>query len=131
VSAAPFDGKAVARQGGRYLIVGFSSAAIELFLFWLLHEALGLATLYANPIAVALATLYNFVMSRVWTFRSVSHLPRSLVLYLLLFCFNQVFSTAAIILLESWGLYSLVAKALTMGCIVLWNFVLYRTVIFK
>ncbi|MDR2108633.1 MAG: GtrA family protein [Coriobacteriales bacterium] len=120
-----------ARQGGRYLLVGFSSAAIELVSFALLHEGLSVATLFANPVALTLSTLFNFILSRTWTFRSVSSLPRSVVLYLLLFCFNQVFSTGMVIFLESVGVYSLIAKMITMGCVVLWNFFLYRKVIFK
>jgi putative flippase GtrA len=121
----------IAKQGGRYLLVGFSSAAIELILFWVMRVLLRVPTIFANPVAVALATLFNFTLSRKWTFKSVSNLPRTVLLYLLLFCFNQVFSTYFIILLESWGVFSIIAKVLAMGCIVLWNFVLYRKVIFK
>ena len=53
------------------------------------------------------------------------------MLYLVLFAFNTTFSTLAITWLVSLGLHSAVAKLMTMVCIVMWNFVLYRKVIFK
>jgi putative flippase GtrA len=115
----------------RYLAVGSASALIELGVFWLLRQVLAVDTLFANPVAITLSTCFNFVLSRTWTFRSVSSLPRTIALYISLFVFNQAFSTFTIIQLEGLGCYTLVAKIITMACIVLWNFVLYRKVIFK
>jgi putative flippase GtrA len=128
------------RQSRRYLIVGFSSAAIELALAWILYEALGLraqigipgATLVlSNAVAIVVATIYNFILSRKWTFSSVSSLPRSATLFLILFVFNQWFSNTVIAALMSAGAMFILAKIFTMGCIVCWNFFLYRLVVFK
>ncbi|MDR2672530.1 MAG: GtrA family protein [Coriobacteriales bacterium] len=121
----------ILRQGGRYLIVGFSSALIELVLFFSLHELLAAHIILSNVCAITIATAYNFWLSRTWTFRSVSSLPRSAVLYLLLFVFNQVFSSVTIVWLVGLGLLPILAKLFTMACIVCWNFVLYRQVIFR
>ncbi|MCL2756660.1 MAG: GtrA family protein [Coriobacteriia bacterium] len=134
------DLKKLIKQGSRYLIVGFSSVAIELTLFWLLYELIGyktalsfvgLSLVPSNVIAILVATLYNFIMSRKWTFQSTSSLPRSITLYLILFVFNQVFSSTVIVLLVDVGVHSMLAKVITIACIVCWNFVLYRTVVFK
>lgn len=125
---------------GRYLIVGFSSAAIELSLFWVLYELLGLRTivsplgitiLISNVIALTTATAFNFIMSYTWTFNTTSHPARAIILYLLLFLFNQVFSNMAIVFMLGVGVSSLLAKVITMACIVCWNFMLYRFVVFK
>jgi putative flippase GtrA len=70
-------------------------------------------------------------MSYNWTFKSAASLPKSIALYLVLFAFNQLFSNFAIVWLIGLGLPALFAKVITMGCIVLWNFVLYRKVVFK
>jgi putative flippase GtrA len=123
--------KNVIEQGGRYLLIGFSSAAIELVLFYILYEVLGLYVVAGNITAITVATAFNFIMSYSWTFKSASSLPRSLGIYLLLFAFNQLFSNFAIVWLIGLGLPSMLAKIITMGCIVLWNFVLYRKVVFK
>ena len=49
----------------------------------------------------------------------------------MLFLFNTTFSTLTITWLTSLGLYPFIAKILTMACVIMWNFVLYRKFIFK
>ncbi|MDR2035573.1 MAG: GtrA family protein [Coriobacteriales bacterium] len=119
------------KQGARYLIVGFSSFALEFLLFFVLFEVLGVFVVVSNVIAIAVASLYNFIMSREWTFKSTSSLMRSIVLYLILFAWNQFFSSWVIITLMNWGVSAELAKIGTMAVIVCWNFVLYRKVVFK
>lgn len=118
-------------QAFKYVVVGASSAVIELALFQVLSAVLGLALTYSNVIAVVISTTFNFLMSRNVTFKSTSNPVRSLALYLLLFAFNTTFSTVCISFLAAQGIYPLVAKVCTMACIVLWNFVLYKKVVFK
>ena len=129
--AEPKANSALIRQGARYLIVGFSSAGIELGLFFLLYEIFNVDVVVSNVIALALATFFNFYMSRVWTFKTSSSLLRMLTLYLLLFTWNQVFSSWTILWLIGMGAPAMLAKVITMGLIMCWNFVLYRKVIFK
>ncbi|MDR1087798.1 MAG: GtrA family protein [Coriobacteriales bacterium] len=121
----------VFRQGLRYLVVGFSSAAIELVLFFVLYQVLGIFVVASNVVALTAATVFNFTLSRTWTFQSVQSLPRSLVLYLVLFAWNQFFSSVAIVGLIDLGVPAMLAKVITMGVIVCWNFVLYRKVVFR
>ena len=129
---APSSGKReLAGQGVRYLLVGGSSALIELALFHLLHSVLSLAVAPANITAIVVATAYNFLLNRSFAFKSTSSPVRSLILYLILFAFNMAFSTIVIGALESIGVQATLAKLGTMCCIVIWNFVLYRKVIFK
>lgn len=117
-------------QAIKYLVVGGSSAAIELVLFQLFSAGFGVAVAYANIAAVVISTVFNFLVNRNVTFKSTANPARSLVLYLLLFAFNTTFSTTVIAFAASYGVYPLAAKLFTMACIVLWNFVLYRKVIF-
>jgi len=127
----PNRSQGVFQQGIRYLVVGFSSAAIELALYYVLHQVFGIHVVASNVIALSAATTYNFIMSRKWTFQSTSNLPRSIVLYLLLFAWNQLFSSSGIVWLISMGVHFMLAKVITIGIIVSWNFILYRTVVFK
>lgn len=130
--AAPTTGRReLAGQGVRYLLVGGSSALIELAIFHLLHSVLTLAVAPANITAIVIATAYNFLLNRSFTFKSTSNPVRSLVLYLILFFANMAFSTLVIGALESIGVQATLAKLGTMCCIVIWNFFLYRKVIFK
>lgn len=115
----------------KYLMVGGSSAIIELGLFQLLSAAFGVDLRIANVTAVVIATVFNFLVNRNVTFKSTSNPARSLALYLALFAANTTFSTVTIDLLAGVGVYPLLAKVGTMACIVLWNFVLYKKVVFK
>ncbi len=118
-------------QAIKYLMVGGSSAVIELVLFQLLSAVFAIPLAAANVTAVVVSTVFNFLVNRNVTFKSTSNPLRSLVLYLLLFALNTTFSTVVISFLAAQGVYPLVAKVCTMACIVLWNFVLYKKIIFK
>lgn len=119
------------KQAARYLLVGFSSAAIELGLFFVFDSLLGFDVRIASAIGLTCATVYNFYLNFTYTFKNATNLKRSLILYILLFVFNQLFSTFFIVFLIDFGIVSTIAKVLTMGCIVLWNFALYRKLVFK
>jgi len=119
------------REAVRYLFVGVSSALIELLLFFALDSFVALDVRMANPLAVSCATVYNYILNRSFTFSSTENTTRSMVLYALLFLFNQLFSTTVIFIAVNHGLISMYAKLATMMCVVAWNFVLYRKVVFK
>ncbi len=123
--------KGIAGEWGRYLLVGFSSAALELAIFAILFNLLSIDVRLANIIALLCSTLFNYIMSSRWTFKVQGFKTRSIVYYLLLFFFNQVFSTLMIVWLIELSWAPIVAKLFTMACIVTWNFIIYRTVIFR
>lgn len=100
-------------------------------LFQGLYAMAHLSVAPANIIAVIASTVFNFTVNHSVTFKSTGNPLRSLMLYLILFAFNMAFSTLAISWLVGFGVHSILAKLATMVCITLWNFVLYRKVIFK
>ncbi|WP_165251902.1 GtrA family protein [Adlercreutzia sp. ZJ304] len=120
----------ILRQGALYIFVGVSSALIELILFQLLYHFEILNVELSNIVAVVIATIYNFLLNGTVTFKGTKNPLLSLVKYLLLFAFNLAFTTITISFLVSIGWDSLIAKLITMACVVLWNFVLYRKVVF-
>mgnify|MGYP003906774525 FL=1 len=75
----------------RYLIVGGSTALLELLLFLCLHRILGLAIAGANISAMVVATGVNFLFNRNWSFRSKGKISQSFILYISLILFNMVF----------------------------------------
>lgn len=121
----------ITKQGFRYLLIGGSSALVELLLFQGLLVMTPFSIAPSNVIAVVCATAYNFLLNRSFTFKSTSNPLRSLILYLLLFVANTTFSTLFIQWVTDLGGSPVVAKLFTMACIMLWNFVLYRKLIFK
>ncbi|KLU66982.1 GtrA-like protein [Desulfosporosinus acididurans] len=114
----------------KYLIVGGSSALIELLIFSFLRM-LFIDLTISNIIAVVLATVFNFFVNRGWSFSTSSNLKRSFILYLTLFLLNLTFSTNAIRIMVRLGFVEIFAKITTMACITIWNYVLYRKVVFK
>lgn len=119
------------KQAASYLLVGGFSALIELVLFQGLYALTPIGIAAANLIAVLSSTVFNFTVNRSVTFKSAGSPVFSLILYLMLFAFNMTFSTLVIAWLVDLGIHSIAAKIVTMACIMLWNFVLYRKVVFK
>ncbi|MEM5817837.1 putative flippase GtrA [Desulfitobacterium sp. LBE] len=114
----------------KYIIVGGSTALLELLLFLGLRRGVGFDLASANILAMGIATGVNFLMNRNWSFRSSTRVSRSFVLYISLILFNMVFTTWLIALLVSWGVSDFWAKFMMMAAATLWNFALYRKVIF-
>lgn len=115
----------------KYLLVGGSTALLELMLFWLLCLFTANNLVLSNIIAVITATCANFLLNGKLTFQGSSNMLRSAMLYALLFLFNLAFSTCTINALGSTAIPPVVVKALTQACIVTWNFILYRKVVFR
>lgn len=122
--------KKTIRQVVVYLAVGGSTALLELAIFQMLYALSPLGPALSNIFAVVIATACNFALNGTVTFRSSSNLTRSIVLYLALFIFNTTFSTVVISWLIDLGFPSLISKLSTMVCIVIWNFFLYKKVVF-
>lgn len=115
----------------KYIFIGTTSAVLEAVLFTALRVVLIIDLWPANILATTIATLYNFLLNKKWAFRSNSGFWRSMIPYLTLFCFNLLFSTKTIQWWSKTGASELYAKFGTMIIIAIWNYILYRTVIFK
>jgi len=124
------DEPSVFAQGARYVLVGGSSAALELGIFWVLSNPTHLGVRISNVIAVFIATVCNFAMNRQWTFKSSSHWMRSAVLYITLWSLNLVFTTSVIGYAADHAFSPVLAKVGTMAAVVMWNFWLFRKVVF-
>lgn len=114
-----------------YLLVGGGTALLEILVFSVLLRVFGTNLVVANIVAVCIATATNFILNGTVTFRSSGNIIRSIVLYILLFLFNMAFSTATISLLSKFGVTEEIAKVCTMICIVIWNYLLYKKVVFR
>lgn len=119
-------------QMKRYLITGFSSAAIELSLLYLLKDVAKLSIIEANSIALTIVFWFNFLMNRFFSFKSSSSIKKQLIMYGILFVFNLGASDLIMHLLtSSLHIQYLLAKVFAIGAVVSWNFVLYKKVIYK
>lgn len=123
--------KDMRKQFIKYILVGGSTAAFELGVFTILRRAAHMDVAPANVIAVIMSTSLNFALNRGWAFKAASNLSRSIILYLILFFFNMTFTTSAISIMVGWNVPDIFAKLITMGMVTIWNYVIYRKIIFK
>lgn len=119
-------------QFKRYLITGFLSFGIEYSIFYILYDALKLWYIPSNSIAMVTGFVVSFLLNRFWSFQSKDNPYRQLLLYALLFVFNLAFSNLLMYLLSDIaGITPLISKVLVMGIIVVWNFILYKKIIYR
>lgn len=116
----------------RYLITGFASFIAEYLLFLFLYDKLRIQYIYSNTIVYTVIFVINFLLNRLWSFKSKSDFKRQFALYFALFLFNLAATNGVMYLLS--GVLALsprISKILVMGMIVVWNFIIYKKVIYK
>lgn len=119
------------KKAFRYVLVGGSSAVIELAVFNAILYGFQPGVPTANIIAVITSTIYNFIANKSFTFGSSGRVVQRIALYLVLWLVNLCFTTIATTALVGAGVFPLVAKLATMACVVVWNFVLYKKIIYR
>lgn len=124
------ESKDIIVQFSKYIGIGGFSAICELSLFTI-FERLGVSVFISNISSVIIATVINYLLNRFWAFKAKKSSIKSLVLYLCLFAFNITFSSNFIVFLSNTGVNSIIAKLISMILITLWNFVLYKKIVFK
>lgn len=119
-------------QAIRYLVTGFSSAAIEFSLLFFCRNILSFSIVVSNSIALTIVFWFNYLMNRKWSFKSTTSLKKQLPMYLVLFIFNLGASDFIMYLLTSrLSMYYLLAKVFAIAAVMTWNFFLYKKVIYK
>ena len=116
----------------RYLITGFSSFFLEYLLFFSMFKLMNIYELISNTIAITIVFWFNFLVNRFWSFKSKSKFSKQLFLYGCLFVFNTGISNLFIYVSSNHlNISPLLSKVFIMGLIVIWNFILYKTVIYR
>ncbi|MCK8061457.1 MULTISPECIES: GtrA family protein [unclassified Fusibacter] len=125
--------KLFTRQFVRYLITGFSAFFIEYGLYVLLIKVLNAQYIIASVLVYCVIFWFVFLMNRKWSFESTKDIRKQLVQYGLLFIFNLVVANIVLMTFftEILGISELISPLLKMACIVMWNFWIYKNVIYK
>jgi len=145
LTRVPFLSKRLTRetvgQFLRYLVVGFTSFGVEYTLFVLFRRWLSIPELLVNIGVYSVIFWLNFLMNRMFAFRSKSDFGKQILSYGFLFAFNLVAGNIVLFslirhLLVLWageGAWAVLylPKILIMFFIVSWNFILYKKVIYK
>jgi len=119
--------KGSAHQIARYGVSALTSAAVTVGLPVLLHEVLGIEQAKAAAISQTTALLVNFVMIRIFVFRSRRGARRDFVHFAAsAVAFRGLEYVFFLVLFEVGGLYYLLALILTLGTSSVLKFVWYR-----
>ena len=118
------------RSEFRYLVIGATTALLELLMFLFCYHFLHIVVGIANTIATIIATSLNFILNRSVTFKSTSSPTRSIVLYGILFFFNMNMSSLCIAKLILIGTPSAISKLFMQVVVTIWNYFAYKHVIF-
>ena len=114
-----------------YLIIGGTTALLELIVFQTLITFLSLDVAIANVIALIVSTAANFCLNGYVNFKITSNPLKAAIKYLILFAANMTFTTFTVKFFSDLGAIPIVVKIITMAMMITWNFFLYEKVIFR
>jgi putative flippase GtrA len=124
----------------RFLIVGFSAAAVNFLCISMMVELLGFRSFFlknlANILAIEISAVYNFSISRVWTWKD-SPRKQGKSLFAQFISFNLALLTGILVrvalfpILEKWGVFYLLNVAFGIGIAACIDFILYDKFVFK
>lgn len=115
----------------RFCIVGGINTAIDFSVFYLVFQILGTGVLLANALAFTAATINSYLLNKFWTFADPEpHSRRKVMLFAGVALSGLALSSLVISLLVLW-VSPLVAKLLTIGVVLVWNFILNRMLVFR
>jgi dolichol-phosphate mannosyltransferase len=131
------------RYNGRitkFLIVGCSAAAVNFLLITIFVELLGFNSYFlknlANILAIEMSAVYNFLISRLWTWKDAPRkqgksLLGQFISFNLALLAGIVLRVILFAVFEKWGLFYLLNVAIGIGIAACIDFILYDKFVFK
>jgi putative flippase GtrA len=136
--------ESVLSQFLRYLIVGGISAFIDIFIFTLGVNVLGINHIISNSISFVFGLVANYLLSRKWVFNQKVHNPgRDFFLFSVIGLIGLILSNILIyILIDLRVLYYLLAstsdnlikpfaKLIVINIVLFWNFIARKKIVFS
>ncbi len=137
------------KQLYKYIAIGLSAVLVEFlsFTFLMMIEIDGhdMAHIFLFPlfdytvtgtnlcqsVSMLLGTIFSYTMNRKWSFKTKNPILPEITRFGILFIFNLIVTNIVIRLLQMTGLEDLICKICVQSMMVLWNFLIYKLVIFK
>ena len=108
----------------KYCVVGFSGMAIDFSVTWILKERLRFNKYIANSTGFILAATSNFILNRIWTFKSKDdHISTEYFLFVSIALFGLALNNLVIYFLSdklNWNFYF--SKCVAIVVVTFWNF---------
>lgn len=118
----------------RFFISGGIATVTNLGLTLLLTSFFGIWYLLSALMAFLVATAVGFYLQKFWTFsqKNTQALPRESILFLANNVLGLFFTMLGMyVLVEHVGMWYLASQTIMLGIVAVWNFLAYRSVIFK
>lgn len=120
------------KQIAKFLLVGVSSAMLDLGLLVVLKEQLHLRPFLAVAIDQIIVISFNFLVNKFWSFGSKTLSVKQLIRYLSLVGFNYCSSIVLMyIFSEIIGINYLIVRVGSIGLLMSFNFVMYKHWVYK
>ena len=98
----------------KYGIVGVFGLVVDMGIFYLLHEVLGVNYIISNIISSSLAVVHNFIMNSFITFKVKDRLLKRFVsFYLIALVGMAVSSGMLVVMIDGFSMDSMVAKMIS------------------
>jgi putative flippase GtrA len=122
------------QQFSRYIAVGGVAFVVDFGLLYLLTELLGLYYLISAAIAFLFGLLTNYSLSRLWVFdrRTIKNVAVELVIFTAIGIVGLGLNEVIIwFVREKIHFHYMIAKAISAGIVLIWNFGARKTVLFR
>jgi dolichyl-phosphate beta-glucosyltransferase len=112
----------------RFSIVGLSNTVVDYGLFFVLTSIISLPPLVSNPISVETAIIWSFIWNNLWTF-SKRQTDKTIINRFFIFQFVSlgalILSQIGLLILNQFfDVYALLAKAITIPIVLIFNYLL-------
>lgn len=118
----------------RFLLGGGTTVLCEYIVFYVLYVGLSWNLLISNSLSFAVGLGISFLFNRLWAFKQDTYSQKThhqLVMYAVLAGSNLLLNNVIVSGLKTLGLDPRIGKLAAIVIIAVWNFVIYRKIIFK
>lgn len=120
-------------SGLRFIASGLAAVSAETISFLILLKIVHLPIVVASALSFLIGLCTSFVLNRQWTFSGdyIRTKQQQFVLYASIASVNLVLNSWIVTVLTREGVAPVLAKLLAISVISIWNFLLFRSVVFK
>lgn len=117
----------------RYLVAGGIAFVSDYSTFLFLHYIAGFSSPQSGVMSFFIGLIISFSLQRFWVFKGDSKqlVKREVIGYGVLAVINFFVTAYGLVLLDHLGVPAFMAKLIVVGMIMVWNYLLYKNVIFK
>lgn len=116
----------------RYGLVGIAGLVVDLGLFYLLHEAIGLNYVLSNLVSSSLAVVNNFILNSIFTFKVRDKMLYRFVSFYAVAVAGMVLSSGMLVLLiDGLHLNSMLSKAFSVLVVAVVQYFINKSLTFS